>query len=321
VAAYFSASWDIQRAFKNVGHAVDTFAKEEGSFEKALETTRIEMNVDVSDVISKFDDQIYVITDTSLPIQEDSEQIAIVVPLKSDHEYVYENIKKSWPHQHREFELAGHRIVEIDDSIGAEELEIDEDDIWSDPEFNGEEEVVEEEVDEPTFSLFAKRFCATTSEHLLVCNNLEFMEKLLSDEAKPGLRDAADYQRVSASLDEMVELERVSFRQFERIDRVIRTNYEMMREGKMAASNTVLARILNHVFMSQNENTDKVRQQQIDASQLPSDFDKQVAPYLGPSGWVMETTNDGWLITGCLLERQELENQVVKKEDANSHRK
>ncbi len=321
VAAYFSASWDIQRAFKNVGHAVDTFAKEEGSFEKALETTRIEMDVDVSEVISKFDDQIFVISDVSLPVQVDSEQIAIVVPLKGDHDYVYENIKKSWPHQHREFELAGHKIVEIDDSIGAEELDFDEDDIWSDPEFNGEEEVVEEEADEPTFSLFAKRFCATTEDYLFIANNQEFLSKLLARAEKRGLSNAADYQRVATSLDEIVEAERVSFRQFERIDRVIRTNYEMLRDGKMAASNTVLARILNQVFISQDENSDKVRQQQIDASQLPSDFENQVAPYLGPAGWVMETTKDGWLVTGCLLEKQEVENQVVKKEDANSHRK
>jgi hypothetical protein len=319
VAAFFSASWDIQRAFKNAGHAIDTLSKQEGSFDKALETTRIEMKVDVPDVISKFDNQILIVSDTSLPIQVDSERIAIIVPLNGEHEYVYKNIKKSWPHQHREFELAGRKVVEIDDSIGAEELDIDEDDIWSDPEFNGEDEEEEEEADEPTFSLFAKRFCTTTKEYLFIANNQEFLEKLLLAECEQTLTDAGDYQRVTESLEAIVEQERISFRQFERIDRVIRTNYEMMRAGKMAASNTVLARILNHIFMTQNENTDKVREQQIDASQLPSDFENEIAPYLGPAGWVMETTKDGWLITGCLLEKQEL--QVVKKEDANSHRK
>ena len=88
----------------------------------------------------------------------------------------------------------------------------------------------------------------------------------------------------------------------------------------MVASNTILARLLNHMFESKNKNVDKQRVQRIDGSKLPTDYDKTVAPYLGPSGWVMETQDDGWLFSYCLLEKQDAA-QVVKKEDTTSIRK
>ena len=34
---------------------------------------------------------------------------------------------------------------------------------------------------------------------------------------------------------------------------------------------------------------------------LPVNFQKQIAPYLGVGGWVLETEQDGWRATGCVL--------------------
>ncbi len=319
VAGFFCASWDMQRALKNIGHAVDTFvfvSEKEGSFEDALDSLRVDLNVDVTEVISKFDNELSIISDSELPIREDSERIAIAIRLNGDADYVFDNIRKCWPQQHREFELCGYKAVEIDDSIGVEELELElEGDPFRDPGLMGEEEA---EVEEPTFSLFARRYCVVTEQYLLIGNNQQYLEKLLTGLPDKKLTDATDYQRVADALDEMTDNTRVSFRQFSRLDRVIRPNYEMMREGKMAASDTILARLLNQAFVAKNRNSDKPREQKIDGSKLPADFDGQVAPYFGPAGWVMETTKDGWLFTGCLLERKDEEIQVVRIEDANS---
>jgi hypothetical protein len=112
-----------------------------------------------------------------------------------------------------------------------------------------------------------------------------------------------DYLRVSAVLAEMTDESRISMRQFNRPDRVIRANYEMIRQGKMAASDTMLARLLNHLFQTRNKGSDSVRTQKLDGSKLPADFKNDVAPYFGPAGWVMESTRDGWLFTGVTLKR------------------
>ena len=65
----------------------------------------------------------------------------------------------------------------------------------------------------------------------------------------------------------------------------------------MAASDTILARLINHLFKTRNKDKDAVRVQKIDGSMLPADFENDVAPYFGPSGWVMETTYDCLLYT------------------------
>lgn len=319
VSGYFSAAWDMQRALKNIGHALDTFAKKEGSFENALDNLRVELNVDVTEVISKFGNELSIISDSELPIKVDSERIAIAIRLNGDADFVYDNILKSWPQQHRKFKLCGYPAVEIDDSIGEEAFDLNiEENPFRDP---GLEPHEEENVEEPTFSLFAKRYCVVTETQLFIGNNQQYLEKLLAAEPDKKLIDAADYRRVADALDRLTNNTRVSFRQFSRVDRLIRPNYEMMREGKMAASDTILARLLNQSFVAKNKNSNKSREQKIDGSKLPADFDGQVAPYFGPAGWVMETTKDGWLFTGCLLERKDEEIQVVRIEGADSLQK
>ena len=84
----------------------------------------------------------------------------------------------------------------------------------------------------------------------------------------------------------------------------------------MGASQTVLARILNQAFTPPNANKDTPRDQKIDGSKLPEDFEA-VAKYLGPSGWVMESVEEGWLATGCVLKKQNRETIANKAEQPN----
>ncbi|MFN9751851.1 MAG: hypothetical protein ACK57U_10740, partial [Planctomycetota bacterium] len=71
------------------------------------------------------------------------------------------------------------------------------------------------------------------------------------------------------------------------------------------------ARILNRVFKTKDV-PENQRKQKIDGSTLPADYSTAVAPYLGPSGWVCETTDDGWLFSGCVLKKKGLA-ELVKK--------
>jgi hypothetical protein len=80
----------------------------------------------------------------------------------------------------------------------------------------------------------------------------------------------------------------------------------------MGTSNTVLARVLNRMMTEADSDS---REQQIDGSDLPADFDKHVAPYFGPMGWVMETVDDGWLVSGVVLKKNSLSLMVKKDEE------
>ena len=39
----------------------------------------------------------------------------------------------------------------------------------------------------------------------------------------------------------------------------------------------------------------------------------QVAKYFGPTGTVVQTLDDGWLITGCILKKDDVDQLVDKK--------
>ena len=68
----------------------------------------------------------------------------------------------------------------------------------------------------------------------------------------------------------------------------------------MAESETLIGRILNQLY-GKKASGKKLRIQQIDGSKLPADYEKSIAPSLGQSGWVLETTDVGWRISGCVL--------------------
>ena len=60
---------------------------------------------------------------------------------------------------------------------------------------------------------------------------------------------------------------------------------------------------------------DLVRQQKLDGSKLPGDYEKSIAPYFGPMGWVMETDKNGWRITGCVTKKKGMTEVVQKTPD------
>ena len=320
VSSYFSGTWNMERALKNIGHAVDTFAKKPGSFDSALKSLRNDLDVDVEKLVSKFANELTVVSESIIPIREDSERLAIAVRLKDDRDYVMSSIRNSWPTQHKIFKKNGVTIIEIDEALGADEFDDIDDDIWGeDPEEESDEE---EDVDEeaPAFSVFQRRFCAVSEDYLFIANDDEYIARLVLAANAARLTEADDFKRVNSALNRLADPSKVSFRHFSRLDRVIRPNYEMMRAGKMVASNTLLARLMNHIFATKNKNVDKQRVQRINGAQLPADYENVVAPYLGPSGWVMETLDDGWLFSYCYLEKQDA-SLVVKKEDAKAIRK
>jgi hypothetical protein len=88
-----------------------------------------------------------------------------------------------------------------------------------------------------------------------------------------------------------------SLRYFTRTDRAYRTNYELIRQGKMPESESMLGKFLNRILSEPNKH--KVRAQQLEAEKLP-DYES-VRRYFGPAGGYVRAAEDGWLISGVLL--------------------
>lgn len=312
-AAYFSGVWNMTSAIKNVGDVVDAFLQEEGLFEQMLVSFKTDMKIDLHEVVDSFDDQLFVVSEKyeseTGEINEESERVLIALKLKDKPDAAIDAFKKNLIGPATVSKIGEIEVLEIDTTAEDPDLaDLDDpfDDSFDDLDLDSDDE--EEAPKE--FSLFEKRYIASVEGYLLIANRREYLEKILELKQTEELQDCDDYREIAKALGKLSEKNRVSFQQFGRIDRAIKTNYEMLRKGRMGSSKTVLARVLNRMMMSETDAEN--RKQQIDGSKLPADFDKHVAPYFGPMGWVMETAENGWLITGIVLKKNSL-NRMVKK--------
>jgi hypothetical protein len=91
----------------------------------------------------------------------------------------------------------------------------------------------------------------------------------------------------------------ISFRQFARLDKAYWASFELLRNGDLVWSD------LNWLLSvyDRDPKTQQPNKMQFDGSTLPANYLEQIAPFLGPSGWVMETEQDGWRVTGCVLKK------------------
>jgi len=93
-----------------------------------------------------------------------------------------------------------------------------------------------------------------------------------------------------------------SVKSFVRTDEAFRPVYELLRQGKMPESETLLGRLLNRLMTQpDDEDEDILRQQKIDGRQLPA-FE-MVRRYFGPAGTIIRSEEDGWFVVGASLSK------------------
>ncbi len=314
-AGFLTFTWDLQKALNRVGSIIDKTTGTDGSFERALESLATDHKgprVDLRKLVTHLNNRITVSSITELPIDGESERIVLGIKITNDVEYVDESIFRLFRSDAEVTEHNGVRVLIVDTADEAvPELEIDLDDEFGDPLAEEEsDDEGDEEFQEPK-PLFEKRVFAVKGGFLFLSNNVEQIHSVLdtiTDVPGNELAQASDYVRINKALQSLAGGEAPSFRHFGRMDQSLRTNYEMVRTGQMASAKTLLAQLLNRAYEAdENYDEETPRKQQIDGSKLPEDYEGQVAKYFGPTGTVVHTIDNGWVITGCLL-RKDVEN-------------
>ena len=89
----------------------------------------------------------------------------------------------------------------------------------------------------PENDLFAKKYFVVHGGNLLIANDKGYLRKLLSQK-KSQLSSAPDYIEVETAIDKLTDGSAVCWRQFGRMDLALEANYEMVRRGEMASSQT-----------------------------------------------------------------------------------
>lgn len=311
--SYFSLTWDLGATFDNLGPIIDEF--QEGTFERLINGWKNDMGVNVEVLIKSIQNRVSMISATARPIDTGSERVAFAIPMSGKLDENLIAIKKIVGADGTWLDRNGHRILLIQKAEIDPELELELDDLKMLDDEVVDENAPGQEEEAVQFNLFEKRFVAVGHGHLLIANNEEFLLQLLLETPESKIASAGDFGAVRAALEKLTVPARVCAREFGRNDQIFEVNYEMLRQDRMVASQTALARVINHLFASRN--ADDPARKRIDGSTLPADYARVVAPHLGPSGWAMERTDRGWLLSGCVLKKK-LTTGLVRKEEAES---
>jgi hypothetical protein len=299
LASYRTFNMDLQNAYKYVGSLFDAIAGYENAFQDAmngLETDPYGPQIDVQkEFIQHLGQRVSLFTDYELPITTKSERFLFMVELKNEPAIIetVEKYMKADPNAEQK-EFQGKVVWEIKPAQEEiPELEIDLDPVGA--EADGEEGL-------KVGAMSTSAVCVTDG-HLLIASHLSFLEKMLAAKAKGDqLSDAPDFREVEVTLNQLLPGP-VAARCFRRTDEAYRPTYELLRQGKMPESETLLGRLLNRLLTTpEDEEEGVLRKQKIDGRQLPP-FE-MVRRYFSPAGIVVRSLDDGWFVVGATLTKQ-----------------
>ncbi len=276
------------------------YEEQSGIWEEVLQSLKDEgPQIDLrEELIRHLGQRITVITDYILPITPTSERLLFAIET-TDGQAVQKAINRLMQNEagaeRREFE--GHIIWEmVEEDEGPE---IPEPEIGGLPSLTPDEEPLEEEDEDEPPRLFPNAAITVAHGHLFVASDYDYLKKVLQPtEERETLGRAIDYRMIDNAIKKL-NLEEMALRSFSRTDEEYRPTYELIRQGKMPVSETMMGRLLNAMFGEGKKG--EVRRQKIDGSELP-EFDV-VRRYLGPATMTVTSESTGWFLKGFTISK------------------
>ena len=273
--------WDKSQALQSWEPIWDANTKK-GSWRQILQDLQADpiVQLDLKKYVAQFDDRTSIFWHRNEPGESEIEQPIFIFKIKGDTKYVMNSLLRS---------LSGGKTFKI---LGYDGIAFQPEDIEYEPEFEGLDdlEFLDDEDVPPTFYVLA-------DSQLLVSNNKELLKRLLRKK-NGNLAEAEDYIQVHAALGKLTEANKINIRHFGRLDLSLQSHYDLFRKGQLEWFNWIAS------DLTADGTPWDTRVQRFDGSKLPKNFEKAIAPYLGTFGWVLETEEDGWLITGCVLKKK-----------------
>ena len=299
LATAMQLRWNVRQAFEYSSTLVDAIAGDENFFEDLLSSIKDDPNgpqIDVRQDFVKFlGDRVVLISDHVFPITPSSERMLFAISV-TDELAIRAAVQKVLDTDPDAVQhvIEGTKVWEYvqEDTPNFESLDIDGIDLIG-------PEADEEPVDDGE-RLLPNAAITVAHGYFIVATHLTFLERILAPRAEGDhLSSSEDALHIDQNL-KRVGAASDSFRFFSRTDEEYRPSYELIRQGKMPESESMLGRVLNRILGPEDD--DVLRQQSIDGSKLP-EFDR-VRRYLGPSGLYSRTEADGWFCSGVVLDKQ-----------------
>jgi len=166
---------------------------------------------------------------------------------------------------------------------------------------------LQEEDEEDSAPLLEHAALTVAHNYLIVASHLDFLEDIFNQAgAKSSIDKAKDFVRVEDALNKLGAGDK-SLRFFTRTDKAYHTTYELIRQGKMPESETLMGSVLNRMLGPEERGV--LREQQIKGEKLP-EYEK-IRQYFGPAGVYVLSEEDGWFAAGCFLPKQPGDTEVA----------
>ncbi len=315
LASYRTVSCDLKNAYEYVGTLFDAIAGYEDAFANMVEGLERDpygpqINVE-RDLVAHVGERITFVTDYELPIHPKCERFMIVLEVKDEKAMAatVAKLMESEPNSVKgEFE--GKTIWEIEEA----QTDIPEIDIAIQDLDLLEENPAAETETLGGGALSSSAVCVTDN-HLFIASHADFLKKILAAEnAEKKLTTASDFQEVENVMSKLLS-DPISARFFVRTDEAYRPVYELIKQGKMPESETLLGRVLNRILAPESDDEAILREQKIDGTKLP-EFE-MVRRYFGPSGTVVRSDDDGWFVVGATLSKQTAQARATNSQQSS----
>lgn len=129
----------------------------------------------------------------------------------------------------------------------------------------------------------------------------ELIDRVKSAPKESEFNKQADVQRARSTMEAISGGSPVSALQIDRTDKSFEMQYELFREGKLNASRSILAAVLDRLLDPKHKNREQ--EQKLKGDTLPP-FEA-IRGYFMPAGSVIRTEEDGWSIQSYVLQKEE----------------
>jgi hypothetical protein len=306
-ARYATYNVDVLNAFDHFGTLFDAIEGHKDAFETSMEGIEQDAfgpQVNIRDeLVANMGNRITLITDYKTPITVNSERSVIAIEAKEEKKLadtVARIMEKEPDVERREF--GGFVVWErVPENLTIQELEIDAPGLS--PLSADEPEPAAEGDEQEKEHVLPNSAVSVAFGQMLIASDIQYLEELISEHTQRDmLTSSGDYQMVLARMNQLATGPRCGW-SFVRTDEAFRPTYELIRQGRMPESETMFGKFLNRLLTTEVEKEEGVlRKQRLDGSGLPS-FE-MVRRYFGPAGRVLASDQDGWLLTGTVLQKE-----------------
>ena len=317
LATYTSFNWRVLDGFNYSVPLIEEVINSE-FVEELLKDMYAEVGVDFrKDLMAHLDDHIIMFSDFRLPITTTSERLLVAVRVKPDKVAEVQkalDLLGDFEPQAKPILIAGQKAWEIvspneaDEDLGSIELPPTGIPL---PGGAPPDAKAEDELALPNAAIVISTGPNPKDPpYLFIASDVDLLHEVLSKRKKFNtLGQSDDFKFVSKLLKDLGAGEDC-VRTFARSDEEFRSTYEMIRQGKMPQSESMLGKLLNIVLGPDDKSSD--RKPEVKGDKLP-DY-QIVRRYLGPSGVFVQPHANGWSVTGIMVSKQ----QVLDAEEASA---